>query len=217
MVLNDKAKQTAEKQLQALQEELQALREDKIEVGAENEELRLIHMRQEDRIDQLRKDIDGLIDDNETLRDDYDEVTTDNKTLRDEYDEVKAINRTLHNNIADLNNNVYQWEKYALEESDQLTKLNAYTDELEQRLKESKAHSGDLEERNEELEDRLITERIESQALEVECEDLERKNKALWSTVNYLDGLSEEDQIEVMRMRKGVIKLKKLWEAGELD
>ena len=217
MVLNDKGKQTVEKQLQALQEELQALKEGKIEVEAENEELRLIHMRQEDRIDQLRKDIDELVADNETLRDDYHEVTTDNKTLRDEYDELKSINHTLHSNIADLNNNVIQWEEYALEESNQLTELNAYTNELERRLEISEAHVQALQERNEELEDRLVMEEVESQAVEAECKDLERKNKALWSTVNYLDGLSEEDQVEVMRMRKGVMKLKKLWEAGELD
>lgn len=217
MVLNDKAKQTAEKQIQALEEELQALREGKIEVEAENEELRLIHMRQEDRIDQLRTDIDELVADNRSLRDDYDEVTTDNKTLRDEYDELKSINRTLHSNVADLNDNVDHWEKYALGESDQLTELNAYTNELEKRLEVSEAHAQALQERNEELEDRLVIEKVESQAFEAECKDLKRKNKALWSTVNYLDGLSEEDQVEVMRMRKGVMKLKKLWEAGELD
>lgn len=167
---NDKAKQTAESQIQALQEELQALREDKADIEAENEGLRLIHMRQEDKISQLYKDIDECIADNRFLRDDYDEVTTDNKTLRDEYDEVKSINRTLHgniadlrNNLADLNSNVDQWEKYASGESDNFTKLSSYTDEIEKLLDKSKAHIRNLEERNEDLEDRLIVERVESQ------------------------------------------------------
>jgi hypothetical protein len=60
-------------------------------------------------------------------------------------------------------------------------------------------------------------EKIEFQVLEVEYKDLERRNQALWSTVKYLDGLVDEDQAEVMRMRKGVLRLKKLWELGELD
>lgn len=217
MAPNDKAKPTSEKRIQALQEELQALREDRAEVEARNEELRLIHMRQEDRISQLYKDIDELISDNDTLRDDYEEVTIDNKTLRDEYDEAKTINRTLHRDIADLNNNVDHLERRALGESGKLAELSSHTDVVEKLLVKSKAHIRDLEERNEDLEDRLVIERVESQAFEAECKDLERRNKALWNTVNYLDGLSEEDQVEVMRIRKGVLKLKKLWEAGELD
>jgi chromosome segregation ATPase len=203
MVLNQKVKQTVEEQNQALREELQALREDKATTEAKNDELRLIHLRQENRITQLRKDIDDFI--------------TDNQTLRDDYDEVAGINRTLRSNLADLNNNVDQWEKYALAESDQLAKLNAYTDGLEQRLQRSKARTKHLKERNEDLEDLLVTGKLESQAIEAECKDLERRNKALWKTVNYLDGLSEEDQVEVMRMRRGVLELRKLWEAGELD
>jgi chromosome segregation ATPase len=102
-------------------------------------------------------------------------------------------------------------------ERDHLAQLNSYTDQLEKRLEESKARTSDLEERNEDLEDRLITERIEMQALEAEYKELEHTNEALWKTIKYLDDLVDEDQAEVMRMRKGVMKLKKLWELGELD
>jgi len=223
MVVNDKTKESLEEQNKALRAELQELKEDKADIEAENEDLRLIHMRQEDRISQLHKDIDECFADNDNLRGDYDEVAADNRALQDDYDEVRSINRTLRSNLADLNNsNFGQREDHAV--SEQLTKLKAYTDELEKRLKNSEAHVRDLQERNqdlgernEDLEDCLVIEKIQSQAVEAECKDLKRKNKALWKTVNYLDGLSEEDQIEVMRMRKGVMKLKKLWEAGELD
>jgi DNA phosphorothioation-dependent restriction protein DptG len=203
MVLNDKAKDALEEQNQALQNELQALRKSKAETEAKNKELRVAHLRQENRIDQLRKDINELTSDNEILCDGHNEVTRTNGTLR--------------SNIAALNTNLDQWEKYALGERDQLTKFIAYTEELEKRLQKSEALNRDLEEHNEDLEDRLITEKIASQAFEAECQELERKNKALWTTVKYLDGLVDEDQSEVMRMRTGVLKLKTLWEAGEPD
>lgn len=203
MVLNGKTKHALEEQNQALEEEVQALREHKAETEAKNKELRVAHLRQENRIDQLRKDINELTSDNEILCDGHNEVTRTNGTLR--------------SNIAALNTNLDQWEKYALGERDQLTKFIAYTEELEKRLQKSEARNRDPEEQNEDLEDRLITEQLMSQASETECEELERKNKALWTTVRYLDGLVDEDQSEVMRMRTGVLKLETLWEAGELD
>lgn len=210
MVLNEKAKNALEEQNQALQEELQALRESKAETEAKNKELRIAHLRQENRIDQLRKDIN--------------ELTSDNEILCDSHNGMTRTNGTLRSNIAALGTNLDQWEKYAIGERDQLTKFIAYTDELEKRLEKSEARTRDLEERNEDLEernedleDRLVTEQLMAQASEIECEELERKNKALWTTVRYLDGLVDEDQSEVMRMRKGVIKLRELWEAGELD
>jgi chromosome segregation ATPase len=202
-VLNDKTRHSLEEQNQALQQELQALRESKSETEAKNKELKLVHMRQDNVIIQLRKDIN--------------ELTADNEILCDSHIEATSTNRTLRSNMAALNTNVDQWEKYAIGERDQLTKFIAYTDELEKRLEKSKSRTRDLEERNEDLEDRLVTEKIESQAFEAECQELERKNKALWTTVRYLDGLIDEDQSEVMRMHKGVMKLRELWEAGELD
>jgi chromosome segregation ATPase len=210
MVLNDKAKNALEEQNQALQNELQALRKAKAETEAKNKELRIAHLRQENRIDQLRRDIN--------------ELTSDNEILCDSHIEVTNTNRTLRSSIAALDTNVDQWEKYAIGERDQLTKFIAYTEELEKRLEQSKVRTRDLEERNKDLEERsedledcLVTEKIESQAFEAECQELERRNKALWTTVRYLDGLIDEDQSEVMRMRKGVLKLRELWEAGELD
>jgi chromosome segregation ATPase len=210
MVLDDKAEL-------ALREEVQALRKDKAAIETKNQELRLTHLRQETKIDQLRKDINELTADNETLCDAYNEVNRANATLRNNYNEVSSINTTLCDNIAALNTNIDQWEKYGLGERDQLTKLHSYIDQLEKRLENSNARIEDLEECNEDLEDHPVKEKIEFQVLEVEYKDLERRNQALWSTVKYLDGLVDEDQAEVMRMRKGVLRLKKLWELGELD
>jgi chromosome segregation ATPase len=210
MVLDDKAEQ-------ALRKEVQALRGDKAATETKNEELKLTHLRQETKINQLRKDINELTADNETLCDAYNEVNRINATLRNNYNEVSGINTTLRDNVTALNTNIDQWEKYAFGERDQLTKQYSYTDELEKRLETADAHVGDLEECNEDLEDRLVMEKIDFQVLEAEYKELERKNQALWSTVKYLDGLVDEDQAEVMRMRRGVLKLKKLWELGELD
>jgi chromosome segregation ATPase len=95
---------------------VQALRKDKAAIETKNQELRLTHLRQETKIDQLRKDINELTADNETLCDAYNEVNRANATLRNNYNEVSSINTTLCDNIAALNTNIDQWEKYGLGE-----------------------------------------------------------------------------------------------------
>jgi peptidoglycan hydrolase CwlO-like protein len=217
MALDDKTKQALEEQIQVLRSEVEALREAKTETETKNQELRCTHLRQGTKIDQLRKEINELTVDNETLCDAYNEVSRISATLRANHNEVSGINATLRNNITALDANIDEWEKYVSRERDHLAQLNSYTDRLEKRLEEFKARTSDLEERNEDLEDRLVVERIEMQALEVEYKELERTNEALWKTIKYLDDLVDEDQAEVMRMRKGVTQLKKLWELGELD
>jgi chromosome segregation ATPase len=224
MALDDKTKQALEEQIKVLRSEVEALREAKTETETKSQELRLTHLRQEIKIDQLRKEINELTADNETLCDAYNEVNRINTTLRTNYIEVSVNNADLRNNLATLNANIDEWEKYALRERDHSTKLNSYTDHVEKRLEKSETRTKaleerdeDLEQRNEDLEDRLVIERIEMQALEAEYKELERTNEALWSTIKYLDDLVDEDQAEVMRMRKGVMKLKKLWELGILD
>ncbi|KAI4841093.1 hypothetical protein E4T44_07850 [Aureobasidium sp. EXF-8845] len=217
MALDYKTKQALEEQIQLLRSEVDVLREAKTETETKNQELRRTHLRQETKIDQLRKEVNELTVDNETLCDAYNEVSRINTTLRANHNEVSSINVTLRNNIAALDANIDEWEKYVFRERDHLAQLNSYTDQLEKRLEESKARTSDLEERNEDLEDRLVIEKIEMQALEAEYKELERTNEALRKTIKYLDDLVDEDQAEVMRMRKGVIQLKKLWELGELD
>ncbi|KAH0009527.1 hypothetical protein KCU78_g10688, partial [Aureobasidium melanogenum] len=208
MATEDKTKQQLQEETHALRNVINALRSEKGEVEKKNEDLRLIHIRQENRNNQLCREIDELKADN---------------------DDLNTMNSTLRDNLTAMNANVEQWEKYASEETDQLSKLNLYTDDVERQLRSKKtevaeldarlkvlqACNNDLTERNENLEERLVTKKIKAQAFKAEYDELERKHEALWKTVNYLDEIVEEDQNEVMRLRQGILYLKKVWESYE--
>lgn len=208
MPTEDKTKKELEEEAHALRNVIDALRREKAEVEKKNQELRLIHLRREGIASQLNQENDRL------------QAHNDNLTI---------TNHTLRHNVAAMDTNVQQWAAYASDGDDQLTKLNLYTDHIERRLKseeakatELEARLGDLQGRNndlaesyEELEDRLITKEIEAQALQAEYDELKREHEALWKTVHYLDEIVEEDQKEVMRLRQGVLYLKKVWESYE--
>ncbi|KAG9848918.1 hypothetical protein KCU98_g5103, partial [Aureobasidium melanogenum] len=208
MATEDKTKQQLQEETHALRNVINALRSEKGEVEKKNEDLRLIHIRQENRNNQLCREIDELKADN---------------------DDLNTMNSTLRDNSTAMNANVEQWEKYASEETDQLSKLNLYTDDVERQLRSKKtevaeldarlkvlqACNNDLTERNENLEERLVTKKIKAQAFKAEYDELERKHEALWKTVNYLDEIVEEDQNEVMRLRQGILYLKKVWDSYE--
>ncbi|KAG9602197.1 hypothetical protein KCU77_g3402, partial [Aureobasidium melanogenum] len=208
MATEDKTKQQLQEETHALRNVINALRSEKGEVEKKNEDLRLIHIRQENRNNQLCREIDELKADN---------------------DDLNTMNSTLRDNLTAMNANVEQWEKYASEETDQLSKLNLYTDDVERQLRSKKtevaeldarlkvlqACNNDLTERNENLEERLVTKKIKAQAFKAEYDELERKHEALWKTVNYLDEIVEEDQNEVMRLRQGILYLKKVWDSYE--
>ncbi|CAD0112181.1 unnamed protein product [Aureobasidium uvarum] len=207
MPKGNKSKEELEEENQTLQKELNALKNEKAGSDKKNEELRRIHLRQENRAKQLCKDIN--------------ELTADNETLCDAVVALKTTNSTLRNNITAMDMNVAEWEKYASEGRDELAQLNLYTDGLEERLerqrakiKELEARLTDVQERNEDLEDRLVAKKIKAQALKAEYDELERSNKALWTTINYLDEVIDEDQAEVMRLRQGVLVLKEHWESS---
>lgn len=208
MATKDKTKQELEEENHALQNMVYVLTSERAEVKKKNEDLRLIHLRQENRSNQLRREID--------------ELASDNKVLCDRVGDLEATNNTLRKNVAAMNANVDQWENYASEARDDLIKLSSYTNRIREqqksetaRVAELKARLKDLQERNEDLEERLITKKIKAQASKAEHDELERKHKALWRTVNYLDQIVEEDQNEVMRLRQGVLCLKELWESHE--
>ncbi|KAG9945561.1 hypothetical protein KCU85_g7203, partial [Aureobasidium melanogenum] len=215
MATEEKTKQQLEEEVNALRNVINALKSEKAAAEKKNGDLRVIYLRQESASSQLRRKIN--------------ELEADNETLRDNIGELYVINSTLRNNVAAMSANVEQWARYASEETDQLDKLNIYTDKVESQLKskeieaaELKAKQEDLQrcndsltERIEDLEERLVTKKIKAQAFKAEYDELERKNKALWRTVNYLDEVVEEDQMEVMRLRQGVLYLKKVWEAHE--
>ncbi|KAG9520469.1 hypothetical protein KCV07_g4208, partial [Aureobasidium melanogenum] len=215
MASEDKTKQQLEEETHALRNVVDALRSEKAGVEKKNEELRLTHFRQENLIRQLRREID--------------ELEAGKETPHEKVGELETINSTLRSNLAAMNANVEQWVKYASEGTDQLSKLNLYTDDIERQLKSKSAKvaelkarvkdlqgcNNDLSERNENLEERLVTKKIKAQAFKAEYDELERKHGALWRTVNYLDEIVEEDQSEVMRLRQGILYLKKVWESYE--
>ncbi|KAH0365111.1 hypothetical protein KCU65_g6354, partial [Aureobasidium melanogenum] len=215
MATEKKTMQQLEDKVNALQNMIDSLKSEKAAVEKKNGDLRVIYLRQESASSQFRQRIS--------------ELEADNETLRDNIGELYIINSTLRNNVATMNENVEQWAKYASEETDQLDKLNLYTDkvesqlkstevevaELDARVKDLEACNANLTERNEDLEERLVTKKIKAQALQAEYDELERKNEALWRTITYLDEAVEEDQMEVMRLRQGVLYLKKIWESNE--
>ncbi|KAG9563783.1 hypothetical protein KCU71_g7015, partial [Aureobasidium melanogenum] len=208
MATEDKTRQELEEETHTLRNVINELRSEKAKVEKKNEDLRRIHIRQENRNNQLCREIDELKADNNDLN---------------------TINSTLYDNHAAMDANVEQWEKYASEGTDQLSKLNLYTDEVKRQLKSKEAEvaeldarlkilqacNNDLTERNENLEERLVTKKIKAQAFKAEYDELERKHEALWKTVDYLDEIVEEDQNEVMRLRQGILYLKKVWESYE--
>ncbi|KAG9689753.1 hypothetical protein KCU95_g15783, partial [Aureobasidium melanogenum] len=208
MATEDKTMQQLEEKVIALQNVINALESEKAAAEKKNGDLRVIYLRQESASSQLRRKINELEADNETLRDNI---------------------GTLRNNVAAMSANVEQWAKYASEETDQLDKLSLYTDKVESqlqskeieaaelgaRVKDLEACNDNLTERNEDLEERLTTKKIKAQASKAEYDELERKNEALWRTITYLDEVVEEDQMEVMRLRQGVLYLKKIWESNE--
>ncbi|KAH0259025.1 hypothetical protein KCU91_g15458, partial [Aureobasidium melanogenum] len=208
MATEDKTRQELEEETHTLRNVINELRSEKAKVEKKNEDLRRIHIRQENRNNQLCREIDELKADNNDLN---------------------TINSTLYDNLAAMDANVEQWEKYASEGTDQLSKLNLYTDEVKRQLKSKEAEvaeldarlkilqacNNDLTERNENLEERLVTKKIKAQAFKAEYDELERKHEALWKTVDYLDEIVEEDQNEVMRLRQGILYLKKVWESYE--
>ncbi|KEQ64957.1 uncharacterized protein M437DRAFT_43653 [Aureobasidium melanogenum CBS 110374] len=207
--------QQLEEKVTALQNVINALESEKAAADKKNGDLRVIYLRQESASSQLRRKIN--------------ELEADNETLRDNIGELYIINSTLRNNVAAMSANVEQWAKHASEETDQLDKLNLYTDKVESqlqskeieaaelgaRVKDLEACNDNLTERNEDLEERLTTKKIKAQAFKAEYDELERKNEALWRTITYLDEVVEEDQMEVMRLRQGVLCLKKIWESNE--
>ncbi|CAD0092225.1 unnamed protein product [Aureobasidium vineae] len=182
MPRGNKSKEDLEKEVKTLRDSVNALQSWKaqnLKHKTDNVELRTVHLRQEQRINELRGEIDTLSKDNDTLR----------------------------GNLTALNANVDQWEEYSNEKRDELAKLNLYTDEFETRV-------SDLQECNEDLEDCLVTKKIKSQALKAEHQELKRSNEALWKTIEYLDEVVEEDQIEVLRLRQGILALKEHWESS---
>lgn len=208
MATEDKTKQELQEDTHALQNVIDTLRREKAETERKYEELRLIHLRRESSTRQLNQENDRLKANNDNL---------------------VIANSTLRHNVAAMNANVDQWATYASQGTDQLSKLNLYTDaierrlkseeakvaELQARLKDTQGYNDDLAERIENLEERLVTKKIKAQASKAEYAELQRKHEALWRTVHYLDEIVEEDQNEVMRMRQGVLRLKKLWESYE--
>lgn len=208
MATEDKTKQELQEETHALQNVIDTLRREKAETERKYEELRLIHLRRESSTSQLNQENDRLKANNDNL---------------------VIANSTLRHNVAAMNTNVDQWAAYASQGTDQLSKLNVYTDDIERRLKSKEAEIAQLKaslkdlrgcnnklvERHEDLEERLVTKKIKAQALQAEHDELQRKHEALWRTVHYLDQIVEEDQNEVMRMRHGVLRLKKLWESYE--
>ncbi|KAK6002566.1 hypothetical protein QM012_001316 [Aureobasidium pullulans] len=201
MATEDKTKEELETKIHALQNVMNTLRREKAETERKNEELRLVHLRRESITSQLRRENDRL------------QAANDNLTIS---------NHNLRHNIAAMSTNVDQWAIYASEGRAQLSKLNLYADEVEKlldskktRVAEVEARLEDLEERNEDLEERLVTKKIKAQAFQAEYDELQRRHEALWETVNFLDQIVEEDQSEVMRLRRGILYLKKLWESYE--
>ena len=210
MTPTDKTREELEEETYALRDLIDALRREKAETDKKNEQLRLIHLCRESTTSQLSQENDRL------------KANNDNLTI---------TNHTLRRNVAAMNTSLEQWVKYATEGDDQLSKLNLYTERIESRLKSEEAKATELEARlrdlqgrnddlaesYEDLDEHLTTKEIEAQALQAEYDELKREHEALWKTVHYLDEIVEEDQKEVMRLRHGVLYLKKLWESNELQ
>ncbi|KAG9850045.1 hypothetical protein KCU98_g4536, partial [Aureobasidium melanogenum] len=97
MATKDQTKQHLEEETHALRNVINALRREKAETDKKNEDLRLIHIRQENRNNQLCREINQLKADN-------DDLNTTNSTLRD--------------NLAAMDANVEQWAKYTSEGTD---------------------------------------------------------------------------------------------------